>query len=239
MILRGAVFDLDDTLFLERDYVASGFDSVAQQIALATKLDRATVLNELLSIHEGGHRGRVFDAWLADRPTLKDQLDVASLVEAYRIHEPRISLLPGVAGMLETLRKVGLRLGLVTDGFLKGQRAKVAALGLAELIDRIVFTDEWGPNFWKPNSRAFELLEAEWGCDPGEVVYVADNPTKDFIGPKSRGWLTIRLRLAGQLRGDAEAISPAAAADLEVATLEALQKHLVRKATARADAQIP
>jgi putative hydrolase of the HAD superfamily len=238
VIPRGAVFDLDDTLFLERDYVVSGFDSVAQHVAVETKLEQATVLNEFLSIHDGGHRGHVFDAWLAGRPALKDQLDVASLVEAYRNHEPRISLLPGVAGMLKTLRQAGLKLGLVTDGFLEGQRAKVAALALADLIDRIVFTDEWGPNFWKPNSRAFELLEAEWGCDPGELVYVADNPTKDFIGPKSRGWLTIRLRLEGQIWRDVEAINPAAGAELEVATLEALQKHLVRKATSRQDAQI-
>jgi putative hydrolase of the HAD superfamily len=236
--LRGAAFDLDDTLYLERDYVVSGFDSVAQQIAMETKLDRLTVLNELMSIHDTGHRGRVFDAWLAERPMLKDKLDVASLVESYRIHEPRISLLPGVASMLETLRKFGLKLGLVTDGFLKGQRTKVAALGLADLIDRIVFTDEWGPNFWKPNSRAFELLETEWVCDPGQLVYVADNPAKDFIGPKARGWLTVRLRTVGQLWGDAEAMSPAATADLEVATFEALQKLLVEKAMSPEDVQI-
>jgi putative hydrolase of the HAD superfamily len=237
--LRGAVFDLDDTLFLERDYVVSGFDAVARQVALATKVDQAVVLNEFLSIHDGGHGGHVFDAWLADRPGLKDQIDVASLVEAYRIHEPRISLLPGVVGMLESLRKDGLRLGLVTDGHLRSQRAKVAALGLAELLDRIVFTDEWGSNFWKPNTLAFELLEAEWGCDPGELVYVADNPSKDFIGPKSRGWLTIRVRFAGQLWHDAKPNSPGASAELEASTIEFLQKVLEEKASACQGAQRP
>jgi putative hydrolase of the HAD superfamily len=236
-MLRGAVFDLDDTLFLERDYVVSGFDSVAQHVALATKLEQATIFNDFLSLHEGDHRGRVFDAWLADRPALKVRIDVASLVDAYRIHQPRISLLPGVAGMLETLRQAGLKLGLVTDGFLKGQRSKVAALGLAELIDRIVFTDEWGPNFWKPNTRAFELLETEWGCDPGELVYVADNPTKDFLGPRSRGWLTVRLRHGGQIWHEAEAIDPAASPDLEVAAIKSLLKLLLRKASADKTAQ--
>lgn len=236
-MLRGAVFDLDDTLFFERQYVVSGFDSVAQQVAIRTELDQATILNELLAIHDGGHRGRVFDAWLADRPSLKDQFDIASLVKSYRIHDPRISLSPGVAGMLEVLRRAGLKLGLVTDGYLESQRAKVAALGLAELLDRIVFTDEWGPNFWKPNTRAFELLEADWSCDPGALVYVADNPNKDFIGPKSRGWLTVRMRFAGQLWQDAKAVDPAASAELEVASVESLLNLLVKKASTHEGAQ--
>jgi putative hydrolase of the HAD superfamily len=237
VILRGAVFDLDDTLFSERDYVVSGFDSVARQVALVTKRDRVATLNEFLAIHDGGHRGRVFDTWLAGRPSLNNQLGVASMVESYRVHKPRISLRPGVPAMLETLRQIGLKLGLVSDGYVKSQRAKVASLGLISVLDRIVLTDEWGSSFWKPNTRAFELFEADWSCDPGELVYVADNPDKDFIGPKSRGWLTVRLRLVGQIWRDAEAISPAATAELEVATIEALLKLLVGKATVREDAQ--
>ena len=30
--------------------------------------------------------------------------------------------------------------------------------------------------------------------DPGACAYVADNPVKDFAGPKGLGWTTVRVR---------------------------------------------
>src|SRR5207248_4702538 len=115
---------------------------------------------------------------LHGRQELARRLTAHLLVDIYRSHRPNISLLPGVLQLLESLRSASYRLAIISDGPVQSQRAKVQALGLEPLVDRILLTDEWGSDFWKPHHRAFELLESEWSCSPKELVYVGDNPKK-------------------------------------------------------------
>ena len=107
------------------------------------------------------------------------------------------------------------------------------ALGLDSHVDRILLTDQWGSDFWKPHQRAFELLEAEWKCSPSELVYVGDNPTKDFAGPKARGWMTIRLRLQGQRLYKLEAADVSSSAQIELNSVGDLSSHLLAHAQLR------
>jgi putative hydrolase of the HAD superfamily len=229
-MLRGAAFDLDDTLFLERMYVLSGFAAVANQIANEYGIEPDDTLKELLAVEASGTQGRVFNAWLQGRDQLANRVAVHLLVDIYRSHRPNISLLPGVLHMLESLRNASYRLAIVSDGPLQSQRAKVEALGLERLVDRIVLTDEWGSDFWKPHHRAFELLESDWSSGPSELVYVGDNPRKDFAGPKARGWLTIRLRLEGQRLHGVAATSGDCSAQIELKSVEDLSRFLLAHA---------
>jgi putative hydrolase of the HAD superfamily len=225
--LRGVAFDLDDTLFLERMYVLSGFAAVANQIANECGTAPEDILRELIAVEAAGTQGRVFNAWLQGRKQLARRLTVDLLVDTYRLHRPDIPLLPGVLDMLQSLRNAAYRLAIVSDGPLQSQRAKVGALGLEPLVDRIVLTDLWGPDFWKPHHRAFKLLESEWSCRPSELAYVGDNPRKDFVGPKSRGWLTIRLRLDGQRLHGLEASGVDTSAEVELKSVEELSSFLL------------
>jgi len=225
--LRGAAFDLDDTLFPERTYVLSGYAAVAHHIANEYALRPEDVLRQLLAIEAAGNQGRVFNEWLKGRDPRDRQQTVGRLVDIYRSHRPSISLPTGVLQMLESLRNAAYRLAIVSDGPLESQRAKVEALGLERFVDRIILTDEWGTDFWKPHQRAFELLESDWGSSPADLVFVGDNPTKDFAGPKTRGWLTIRLRLEGQRLHELEATDEESSAQLELNSVEELSSFLL------------
>ena len=136
--------------------------------------------------------------------------------------------------MLQTLRNAAYRLAVISDGPLQSQRAKVDALGLESLVDRILLTDAWGPDFWKPHQRAFKLIEAEWNCSPSELAYVGDNPTKDFAAPNSRGWLTIRLRLEGQRLNGLAAASVDSSAQIELRSVRELASFLLARAPGKA-----
>ena len=50
-----------------------------------------------------------------------------------------------------------------------------------------------GMSFWKPHPLPFQNIMKEFGGDPSQYVYIADNPIKDFIAPKSLGWQTIQI----------------------------------------------
>ena len=54
------------------------------------------------------------------------------------------------------------------------------------------------------------------------MVYVGDNPTKDFKAPRDLGWLTVRLRHAQGEHARTEPVSAAFRADAEIATLDDL-----------------
>jgi putative hydrolase of the HAD superfamily len=183
------VFDLDDTLYLERDYVASGFRAAGSWFH--DKTNCAGLAEACFSLFEDGHRGHAFDRAL-ERLGIPPNPDlVRDLVEVYRTHRPALALAPDAA---RWLRRPDLpATALITDGLLQVQLAKIEALGLPGLLDHIVCTGAWGRPFWKPHERAFEAVESWSGLSGRDLVYVADNPAKDFVTPRARGWATVQI----------------------------------------------
>ena len=220
-MIQALVLDLDDTIYLERDYVRSGFRSLAAQLAPDGQAMESELFEFLWSGFEEGVRGTAFDRLLESFPSLKDEMAVDLLVETYRNHDPQIT--PAEPAALETLFESELPVFLITDGPPVGQGKKLAALGLSEVFTEVFMTDRWGVEFRKPHHRAFEEVERASGLSGGGLAYVADNPAKDFIAPNERGWLSVRLRMPGQLHERAEPESAPATPALEVSSLARVQ----------------
>lgn len=193
-VLRCIVFDVDDTLYLERDYVASGFRAVGAHVARVFHKSgfSALALAEFLA----GRRGDIFDhvCRLLGLP----ESVVPELVRVYRTHLPEISLSTEGASMLEGLSG-RCRLAVITDGPLESQRAKVTALGLARYCSPVICTAIYGRGYSKPHPRAYVAVEELTGVRGAACAYVGDNPSKDFVVPHERGWLCVRLRAVGSL----------------------------------------
>ncbi len=195
-IIKWIVFDLDDTLYLERDYVYSGFRAVSRYIGEEISLPFDEVLSNLVSNFEKGVRGTNFNVMLEEfglPPLLLEKL-----IEIYRNHEPEIELLNGMRELLVDLSG-RTRLAIITDGYLNSQRAKVEALEIGNLFQRIIYTDEFGRDRWKPNPYAFEKLRELEGIGEKEAVYIGDNPVKDFAPAKKSGFISIRMIHPGAL----------------------------------------
>lgn len=219
MVVTGVVFDMDDTLYLERDYVKSGFQAVARHVAPE---DHAPVFEVMWGMFESGVRGDTFNQMLDQFPDVKARFSIPELVEVYRNHAPEITIIPAMRALLDELRNQGVKLGLLSDGPLVSQQAKVDALGVAALVEHVVLTDAMGREYWKPNPAGFEQLAEALGVPHASLAYIGDNPTKDFIGPNNLGWDTIRLRLSGQLREQEEPGPGTAQPGHEVNSIEAL-----------------
>jgi putative hydrolase of the HAD superfamily len=190
---RAIVFDLDDTLYPERDYVLSGFRAVAAWSDPNLGIPAEQGFAEMQALLDQGVRSEVFNRWLEGHGLL-DNGRVARLVALYRQHEPKISLFPEVTSLLSSLQNQ-YYLGLVTDGYWEVQQRKLAALNLAGYFDAIVFADEWGRGAWKPSPVPFyAVLERLGHLSPTQSVYVADNPAKDFLGARRVGMATVWVR---------------------------------------------
>lgn len=188
---RLLVFDLDDTLCLERDFVRSGFRAVAAHLQ-GTRGVRA-FFPAAWRRFEAGERGTVFDHALAERGITPSRRLVRELVRVYRTHDPRLRLCPDARRFLRR-PPAATTLAVISDGPLSAQRGKVRALGLRPLVSAIVLTGGWEPRFAKPHPRAFRLLERRFRMSGAACTYVGDNPAKDFDAPLALGWSAIRLR---------------------------------------------
>jgi putative hydrolase of the HAD superfamily len=200
--IRAIVFDLDDTLYPEREFVFSGYRAVAD--AFAERLNASfDLLRRMGQLFETPDRGRVFNVLVAEAGIVGDRADdlVREMIATYRTHQPRIRLHSDADAALTRLRGV-YRLGLLSDGPLQMQNNKIDALGLCDRLDEIVLTDQWGREFWKPHHRGFEEISRRLGVPPTECLYVADNPAKDFIAPIALGWRTICVKRPGGIYTD-------------------------------------
>jgi len=214
---QAIVFDLDDTLYPERDYVLSGFRAVAGWAEQNLGIPSARGLEELTEMFEQGVRRETFNLWLA-RNGVSPARRVPELVRVYREHEPELSPFAEVREVIERLRR-RYRLGLVSDGYLGVQRRKWKALGLEDHFDEAVFSDEFGRENWKPSTRPFEAVLGRLGVEAQKAVYVADNPAKDFYGARRVGMFTARVRRPG---GEYSSVEPKTLAHAPHVTLDRL-----------------
>ena len=190
-ILRAVIFDLDDTLYPERDYVLSGFRAVAQwaQRELGIPSDEGYARFERLFAE--GVRGTTFNQWLRESG-LPEESWVSQMVQVYRRHQPHIQPFADVPALLGRLGR-RYKLGLISDGYLQVQRKKWRALGLESHFSAVVFSDEGGRECWKPSTWPYRQALQRLGCGPDEAVYVGDNLLKDFWGANQLGMGTIHL----------------------------------------------
>lgn len=185
------VFDLDDTLFSEWQHALSGYTAVADVFAdeLQAPFD---LVERMVHHYRTDDRGRVFNAVLADLGRTDADVLVPRMVEVYRTHDAAIELFPDADAALTRLRP-DYTLGVLSDGPIEKQQAKIDRLGLAKRVDHVVLTGQWGQEYWKPNERGYRWLEDACRVSGSECVYVGNDVSKDFIAPNRLGWRTILI----------------------------------------------
>jgi len=206
-LIRAVLFDLDDTLYDQRAWLAGAWEAVAGAAAgfgvPAPAL--AAALGEIAA--EGSDRGRIIDRAL-ERVGWAG-VPVEPLVQAFRSHTPRcLPCFPGVPAALAQLR-ARRPIGLVTDGDPGIQRPKLAALDLSDAFDVVVLSDELGRQYRKPHPAPFLAALAGLGVGPGEALFVGDRPDKDVAGAAAAGMSCIRV-MTGEYAGVPDAVAPSA-----------------------------
>lgn len=177
------LFDLDDTLYSEKDYVKSGYCAIAKLFPEIENMEK-----KLWTVFEKG--GKAIDKVLQDEG-LRDLNNKQTALHAYRLHTPKIHLYEGVSEMLMRIR-ASHKTGIITDGRPEGQLAKIKALGLEEMVDEIIITDTLGGiEYRKPCSKAFTIMQNRMRTPYERMVYVGDNISKDFIALQKLGMRSI------------------------------------------------
>jgi putative hydrolase of the HAD superfamily len=190
--MKAVLFDLDDTLYPEMEFVRSAFGAVAQALATEVGIDAGFTRMRLLQILRRDGRGQVFDQFLYEQ-RLYTAERVARMLATYRGHSPTLSFYADVIPTLDWLRSAGIGIGLVTDGLSQVQRAKIRALSLAPRFDVLICTDELGPRSAKPARVGFERALDALGIAPAYAAYIGNDVAKDFVAPRALGMTAIQI----------------------------------------------
>lgn len=215
------MLDLDDTLFLERNYVRSGFQAVGEWVSARFSISDFAL--RAWRRFEEGCRGNIFDLVLEECARRPGADDIASMISIYRQHDPSIALLPDASEFLAFCRP-RFPLALISDGFAEAQSRKLKALGIENSFAVVVLTGE-RPGWSKPNLPAFLHVQEQLGGSGEKFCYIADNPLKDFHAPRQLGWTAIRIRREQGIYSSFEA-QPAAEPHSEIRNLGVLQNML-------------
>ena len=178
--MKVVVFDLDDTLYKEIDFLKSAYREIVATIG------PPEAYAFMLKCYRAGENAfeRVIEQY--NLSYTKDQL-----LDRYRNHKPSITLDDSTVSTLDNFKADGVRLCLLTDGRSITQRNKIDALGLGRWIepDDILISEEFG--YGKPDERCYQYFINRY---PGAIFYyVGDNLNKDFVTANRLGWQTICL----------------------------------------------
>jgi putative hydrolase of the HAD superfamily len=188
---RGAVvFDLDDTLYPERQFALGGFRAAAHAAAERFDRDPRCLLRRLVSEFRRGARSTVFQLVCEAEALPPDS--VALMLTAYRLHVPRL-VLPSESCAVIAACRASAHVAVLTNGDPSVQRGKIAALGVEALVDVVVYAAEHHP-LGKPAHAPFLAVERALGVDPARCVMVGDTLEKDVAGALGAGWRPIWKR---------------------------------------------
>jgi len=175
------VFDLDDTLYNEEDFLLSAYRHIAN--LLEVELCK-NIYFEMESWYKDG--SSTFDK-IIDK--YSPNMSICEMVSEYRYHKPQLSIDEETKAFLNNLTDANIPIGVITDGRSISQRNKLKALGLQNIFTYVVISEEIGTE--KPALANFKIYEDLY---PNKnFFYIGDNTSKDFVTPNQLGWSTICL----------------------------------------------
>jgi putative hydrolase of the HAD superfamily len=197
--INAVIFDLDNVLFDEQDYINAAYRNIARFLSERYRLWEKQIYTKLINdLHKKTSMySHLFNDLLADLGLGSEMLP--EILKIYANTTVKLELYPEVEPLFKALKRQKIKLGLVTNGNVEVQRNKVRLLGIEKYFDTIVYARELGRNNEKPNPAAFLATLKRLAVKPERVLCIGDNPHTDFFGAKKLGMRTVRI-LSGEFK---------------------------------------
>lgn len=196
MSIEAIIFDLDNTLIHRKQAFEAYAERFVERFIVAEGPEkREAVIERIRLADQDGYRDKreLYTELHADLELKNPDTTVQEMLGFWygEFHKFTV-LMDGAKEVLSELRSRGLKLGIITNGSLRSQQAKIDRVMLRDYVDSIIVSG--GVHIEKPNPRIFELALQELEiADPGHAWYVGDHPTNDIRGAQSAGLHTIWL----------------------------------------------
>ena len=120
----------------------------------------------------------------------------------YDYERVRVMRRPHLRETLETLRQMGLRMGVISNIISTSVVPHfLREYGVDQYMERVVLSSETGVR--KPSAEIFRVAEEKMGLKPEELAYVGDTISRDVRGVRNAGWkCMIQIRNPGVAHRD-------------------------------------
>lgn len=178
MPVKAVVFDLDGTIAsFNLDYMIVRSDVRGYLIKQGLP---ASVLSSNESIFDMLKKTEIFlkNSGKSDRTVNKIRNEVLAIAEGYELEAAKTTgLLPGVVETLETLKKMGLKLGLCTISSEKSTNYILKRFGITKFFEAVIPRNK--VKYVKPNIEHLEAALKALKVGAGEALLVGDG-TRDM-----------------------------------------------------------
>ncbi len=193
-MIRAILFDLDETL-LNRTETVTHFlrDQHRRFPAIQTQVLEDRYVARFLALDNHGYtKKEVVYPQLVEEFAIDMEWQQLLTDFNKRSEWPQLVLFERVEEYLQQKRQEGHKLGIITNGTINAQLAKIEKLGLDELVDTYLISEQ--EQIRKPEPEIFLRAAKRLDVATTECVFVGDNPRADVIGAKQVGMKGIWFR---------------------------------------------
>ncbi len=195
--IKAVLFDLGNTLVYQEPYQAfqrilriNGMDKSLQQIREA--FERG---NKEFDVERNGvpSSREFYKNWnmliLKHLGITRSRAKLAMQIDRQWFDFSKNHLYPETKKTLEKLRKMGLKIGLVTSGYQTDLKQILPDVGLQQFFDVQVCADTVGKR--KPHPAAFQYALEKLNVRADEAIFIGDDYRSDYLGAQNAGIIPI------------------------------------------------
>ncbi|MGQ4833578.1 MAG: HAD family hydrolase [Candidatus Asgardarchaeia archaeon] len=224
-------FDLDETLYDYYNISRLANKEVANLVQALGICDEKRFRKALkkateIAYKKYGSKPKVFDrrlrfkiafTLLKVKPS-KDLLELLNM-KYWSVVFENIKPYPDVVPTLTTLKDMGIRIGILSDGLIEIQKKRLKALGISRFFEFTIFSEEVGIN--KPSPKLFRYALHVANANPKNSAMVGDNIKTDVYGANRVGMTSIWIR-----RGRFKDVSPSSNKEIPKFVIDKLDQIL-------------
>ena len=188
MRYKAIIFDLDNTLYAEDEYVSLAYREMGAYLEQELGYQASDIFFMLWQIRRIYGDASVLNKFLqfAGVPDSADLLK--NLIRIYQSVEGHLVVPALVRERLHELNTLHMPLGILSNGGVKTQENKLRLLKISHFFEHILITGSLGKRqLWKPDVHGYALLAQKFKCGPDTVLFVGDNPQTDELGARKAG----------------------------------------------------
>ncbi|PJO45544.1 HAD family hydrolase [Lysinibacillus xylanilyticus] len=192
-MIRAVIFDLDGTLLDRESSVLSFIEQQYERLKPnLSHILKENYVQRFIELDNHGYvwKDKVYQQLIQE---FSIKLSQEAMLEDY-LQEIKQSCIPfiNLHSMLHNLKKQGLKLGMITNGYGQFQLDNIRALAIEDVFD-VILISEW-EGIKKPDAKIFDRALSKLEVSANESIYVGDHPFNDVEAASKVGMMTIWKR---------------------------------------------
>jgi len=204
--LKAVLFDLGGTL-VRTDPISEIFLRILRRHKVHVSLEwREEIFPEVVELDLESFKLPYIEFWRAYNLRILEKLGVQGDLErlADRLTEEwwdnaELEVYPEVEDTLRRLRQMGLKIGIVSNGFQIDIHEILSRTGLEGMFDLTVGVDDVKKP--KPHPEIFIYALKKLEIKPHEALFVGDNPETDYKGAEAAGLKPLLIDRENKIQG--------------------------------------